>query len=417
MDHLATEGGMLGLYLVREDAWMRWPTTVLDYADGRHRAVYAAMASLVAQGKPLDFLTVPEELARQGNAEIPASFVGMLGTEAPGSGDGIVQDLREARQRRDFVDLAVTLRQAAEHPWTDLRAAFETTVEAGAAILVGAGVAADPDMPMHLLAWAQRLEHPDRRPSVQTGFRALDRLLGVLPRGELTIVASRPGVGKSALVAQIGLWNARQGRHVLFCSAEMTAQQVTERAVSQQTGVPLERVRRGDLTPTEWAVAARPLPAMRLCDAAGMTTAMVCDLVARRAMTAPLDLVIVDHLHHLSDVRGPRESRYDQIGSMVNRLKQLAKAHGCAVVVVCQLNREAADGVPSMAHLRDAGTIEEYANLVLLLDPQAPTHPGDAPTAVAVRVAKHRNGATGIIDLAWDGVHTAFSDQTWAVAA
>ena len=91
---------------------------------------------------------------------------------------------------------------------------------------------------------------------------------------------------------------------------------------------------------------------------------------------------------------------------MTNRLKAVAKQHDCAVLMLCQLNREAADGsAPTMAQLRDAGTIEEYANVILILH-----RTEDDPGAVQVNIAKHRNGPTGKAVLGWYAAHQTFVD-------
>jgi replicative DNA helicase len=405
------EGAMLGLYLDRPDAWTRWPTTREDYGDGQCRALFDAMAALVARDTPLDFVTVPAELARQGHAQIPASWVADLRVQSPGNGSGLLAELRDARARRALVRAGTTLSQAATDPTCDPSAVLEEATEAAFAT-VREGTAADaPDLQEHTYTWLKSLEAGNPKPSVRTGFAYLDYLLEALPRGEVTVVAARPGVGKSSFAMQVGVHNAERGRHVLFCSAEMTAHQLIERMKSQQARVPLQHIRRGQFSSADKLALVRPLPPMRLSDKAGMTTQTVCDLAARVGAQTPLDLVIVDHLHHLSDARTRFESRYDQIGSMVNRLKTLAKQRDCVVLLVCQLNRQAADGVPTMAQLRDAGTIEEYANVILLLHAVQPDTDGDPITTCEVRVEKHRGGATGLVRLAWIGARTQFADE------
>src|SRR5262249_24066326 len=143
-------------------------------------------------------------------------------------------------------------------------------------------------------------------------------------------------------------------------------------------------------------------------DKSAMTTADVRALVARVAVTpTPFALVVVDHLHHLADLPDRGESRYSQVGRMVAALKDIAKAHGCAMLVAAQTNRHAADRVPSLADLRDAGTIEEFASVVLLLHRTEET-----PAICYVHVAKHRNGPTGRVRLHYDPAHVRFHNFT-----
>jgi replicative DNA helicase len=259
-------------------------------------------------------------------------------------------------------------------------------------------------------AWLDALtkgEDPTRR-RIVTGLIDLDNISpGDLPRAEVTIAGARTGVGKTALVVQIATHNAARGLHVLVCSAEMTTQQLLARQKAAATGIPLERILRGRLTAADLArLRGQRLTPARLYDKPAMTTADIRALVARFSVTArPLDLVVVDHLHHLSDPLDRGESRYAQIGRMVAALKDIAKLHGCAMLVAAQLNRQAADREPTLADLRDAGTIEEFASVALLLH-----RTDDAPTTCQVFIAKHRNGPTGKITLNFDGPCLRFRD-------
>jgi replicative DNA helicase len=273
-----------------------------------------------------------------------------------------------------------------------------------------------PEAPTLEGPWLDRLLSPTEHVvPVNSGLTDLDHEApGDLPRGEVTIVGARTSVGKSVFVQQVATHNAAAGLHVVLCSAEMTNEQLLARAKAAQTGIPLARILRATFSEAEIStLRTTPLPPVRLYDKAGMTTADVNALVARFALTPrPLDLVVVDHLHHLADPVERGETRYVQVGRMVAALKETAKRHGCVLLVAAQLNRDAQGRAPTLADLRDAGTIEEYASVVQFLH-----RPENTPTTCEVYVAKHRNGPVGKCKLYFDAPCVRFRDFDWKAAA
>lgn len=392
------EAQLLGLYLTVVDALVRYPVTPAYFADPTHRAVFEAIGRLALRGEAADAVTVQAEL-RAAGVEATSVYLAELALAANLNGAGLVRVLGDCMRRRAMQRIGTLLAQSATDAELDPLDASDRCLELLAQETRTVGAADAPFADSLERAWLVALEAGTAAvPTITTGWRDLDGLLGGLPRGELSVIAARPGVGKSAFVGQLAAAVADQGRHVLFASAEMTAQQLLERWKASMLAVDLWCVRQGRLTETQWTLAkAMRAPHVRVFDRAGMTTQHIVDVCGRVANRQALDLLIVDHLHHLSDPLERGEQRYAQIGRMVNRLKALAKQHQMAVALVCQLNRQAADGVPTMAQLRDAGTIEEYANIVALLH-QAPERPGTAD----VCVEKHRNGPTGKVTLTWE---------------
>jgi replicative DNA helicase len=405
------EAGLLGHYLEGGlDAFHAWPASQDYFTDAQRRAVFLAMMSLAERAEAIEPVTVTAELRRQDQGVRP-DFVMDLVDHAAVSGGLVLGILRECATRRAMARAGEHLRAAAQDGQQVPAEAVEKILAGLARQTASLGrLEAAPEATSLEAAWLDALtkgEDPTR-PRIQTGLVDLDNISpGELPRGEVTIAGARTGVGKTALVVQIATHNAARGLHVLVCSAEMTTSQLLARQKASATGIPLERILRGRLTAADLArLRGQRLTSVRLYDKAGMTTADVRALVARFSVTArPLDLVVVDHLHHLSDPFDRGESRYGQIGRMVAALKDTAKLHGCAMLVAAQLNRQAADREPTLADLRDAGTIEEFASVVLLLH-----RSDDAPTTCQVFIAKHRNGPTGKVSLYFDGPCLRFRD-------
>jgi replicative DNA helicase len=409
-----TEAAFLGYLLLRgAEGFFGWPAAPSYFAAGQRRAVFLAIAALAYRGESIEPATVLAETRRQGS-EVRADFLADLVDGAAASGGAVLGILRDLATRRAMGHAAQLAHAAALDGTQEPGVAMDAILTAFARETAALGRLEDaPPAPVLEATWLDRLARgADRRDRIQTGLLDLDDdTPGELPRGEVTIVGARTSIGKTAFVAQVAAWNAAQGRPVLFASAEMTGLQLITRWKAAQNGIRVDQLLRGRVSAAELAaLRAHPLPAMRVYDKAAMTTADIRALVARVAVTAaPVALVAVDHLHHLADPLERGESRYSQVGRMVAALKDVAKAHGCAMLVAAQLNRHAADHVPSLADLRDAGTIEEFASVVLLLHRSEET-----PTICDVHVAKHRNGPTGRVRLHYDPAHVRFQNFTRA---
>jgi replicative DNA helicase len=410
----SAEMAVLGYFMVRGlEGFQNWPARAVYFTAGPRRAVFEAMERLATRGDPIEFPTIHAELERpETHGEVSTEFLLALAETAATTPGALLALLADLALRRALDQTADHLRAAAVDRETEPHAALQRTLDVLARQTAAIARIEDaPELPVLEQQWLAALERGDGAAQVplQTGLVDLDRsILGDLPRGEVVIVGARTATGKTAFLLQQALHNASAGAHVLFCSAEMTWSQLVARAKTAQTGIPLQRLlRRGPLSMADLAaLRAEPLQPVRVCDKAAMTTADVRALAARYAITPrPFDIVYVDHLHHLADRAAAHETRYGQLGRMVASLKDTAKAHGCVLVVAAQLNRDAADRAPTLADIRDAGTIEEYASIVLLL------HRTDkAKTECEVRIAKHRNGPTGLVKLYFDPERLRFRD-------
>jgi len=398
------EAALLGYYLATGvEGLVRWPIHAVCFTDRQHRALFHAYERLAARGEAIVLATVLAEVARDPDVKVGTDFVLDLLEVAAPSGE-LVRVVEEYASRRAMVQAADELRAAAhagdERPADSMDRVLHHLSTRTAAL--GRRDDAPPAATM-TGAWLERVLHRECGPAPITfGLLDLDeKIPGELPRGEVTIVGARTGAGKSAFVGQVAAHNARQGRRVLVASAEMTTNQLLDRWAAAASRVPLTHIRQRTLTSDEERRLRQVTfpETLHLFDRPAMTTAHIRALVTRFALEArPLDLVVVDHLHHLADPSDRSESRYAQLGRMVGVLKDVAKRHGLVCLVAAQLNRQAADREPILADLRDSGTLEEYAHLVLFLH-----RTEQEPTVCQVAVAKHREGPSGRLRLHYDG--------------
>jgi replicative DNA helicase len=406
----AAEAGFLGfLLLAGAPAYFAWPASALDFAEGQRRAVYLGIQALAERGEDVTPFTVHAEVLRQG---YPLQRVVLddylAAAEAVPTGGVVLPRLHDLTARRALALLGPELTQTAYDFMRDPQDAFDGLL-AQFTQRTRPGKRRDLAPTADALQAAfyqQLLDSGEDTTAISTGLTDVDAFLGPLPVGELTVVAARTSVGKSAYLDHIARRAAHSGRSVLYASAEMTAAQVLARQLAAETGIPLERFRCRTLTPEDWAHLDRlTLPPVRIFDVDSMTTADVRAQVAQCAVRAtPVAVVLVDHLHHLRDPeRG--ESPYVQLGRRVAALKDLAKAHQCVVIAAAQLNRQAATRRPTLADLRDSGEIEEYADVVVFLHRDEKT-----PTVCEVHIAKNRNGAPGRTQVYFDAPCLRFAD-------
>ncbi|MEG1849762.1 MAG: replicative DNA helicase, partial [Oscillospiraceae bacterium] len=263
----------------------------------------------------------------------------------------------------------------------------------------------------------QRLGGEDRDDylGIPTGFTMLDAVTTGLNRSDLLILAARPGMGKTAFALNMAINVAKLKRKVAIFSLEMSNEQLVGRLLSSEAFIPSERIRRGTLDSDDWvhlAVATQVLSGLPvyLDDSAGVT---IGEMKAKLRRLRDVSLVVIDYLQLLSGTGGRRsENRVQEVSEMTRSLKVMAKEFNVPIVVLSQLSRgpeSRADKRPMLSDLRESGSIEQDADLVMFLYRDGYYNPdSDQPGVAECIVAKNRHGETGTIKLGWDGQYTKF---------
>lgn len=257
---------------------------------------------------------------------------------------------------------------------------------------------------------------------LDTGFKKLNELTFGLQKGELIIIAARPGVGKSAFALNLATNACRMAKaHVAFFSLEMSIDQLVIRLFSSLSGVSLTKIRSSKLNKTEMAMlltAKQELSKFNLYLDESNTT----DLSEIRAKCkklkreSGLDLVIVDYLQ-LLNVTNSRGNRTEEVGQISRGLKVLARELDVPVVALSQLSRAVEsrqDKRPILADLRESGSIEQDADIVIFLSRETPKDGESRKTygsKTEIIIAKNRQGMTDSFHLIFRGSHSSFVDQ------
>ncbi len=287
---------------------------------------------------------------------------------------------------------------------------------------------------------------------ISSGLKDLDEKMGGLQSSDLIILAGRPAMGKSALAANISYHVARNykaehqtdgsvkvtdGGVVAFFSLEMSSEQLATRIIAEQSGISSERIRRGKITEDEFhriVEVSRELQSLPLyIDATGgLTIAQLAARARRLKRQRGLGLLVVDYLQLLSgSSRRSAEGRVQEVSEITVGLKALAKELAVPIIALSQLSRQVEnrdDKRPQLADLRESGSIEQDADVVLFIyreeyyltrkepRPNTPEHQTwqdemDRVTGVAeVIIGKQRHGPTGIVELQFDATLTKFQN-------
>lgn len=255
---------------------------------------------------------------------------------------------------------------------------------------------------------------------VTTGLETIDLKLSGLQPSQLILLAARPAMGKTALGLTMA-WNAaRDGKSVAFFSLEMSVLQLNYRLLSMVSMIDLEQVMNGRIKDDEWELLFRATKEIAdkdlyVDETPGITLSEMRSKLKRLKAEVGVDLVVIDYLQ-LMQADSRQENRQNEIASISRGLKTLSKELNCPILSLAQLSREAdkrADHKPILSDLRESGAIEQDADVVMLLYREDYYDEEDNPNIAKVIVAKHRNGATGTLDLFFNKPCTTFRDLSY----
>lgn len=428
--NLEAERGVLGSALLDNEVLHDVTLTlaVSDFYRDVHQTIYQVIREMYGDGKGIDAITLADELIRRdqfakiGGDETLAEIINSVPHAANACYyAGIV---REKAVGRHLIEACTgILRRCYSNQFTaaDLMCEAEEQILALGDRDAGDSTASYADVMGEVMA-RMAIREQDRSAGTPSGFRDLDGVTGGFRPGELTIIAARPGMGKTSLALDAGENVARgQGGHaeqqVLLFSIEMGREALGDRIITGEAGVDSDRFRAAwvleqaeKLRITKAAARLSGLP-MHVDFSPSRTVAQITAQARRHRRRHGLGLVIVDYVQLIKGMRSGGESREQVVAEISAGLKQLARSLCIPVVALAQLNREVekrTDKTPQLADLRESGAIEQDADVVLLLWRPEYYDEHDRPGVAELVVAKNRNGRTGIVTLAFVANCTRF---------
>ncbi len=408
-----------------------------DFDDTRHQRVFRAIRSVWDQGFGVDFVTVGDELDRAGELVHAGGreYLAALAERVATSTNilrhaGIVREKailrRLATVGSEIADLARNPPPLGTSGVRDLLDQSESKIfEIAERDASGAGAWLGSLLQPAMERIENSRDRSSRHAGVETGFYDLDDLTtGMLP-GQLIIVAGRPGMGKTAFalnVAANAATNRSRPADVAIFSLEMSQEEITNRILCADAGVDSHALRTGRLPEDQLHrlsdAAGRLAEAHIWIDDSGSQQPFTLRTRARRLRSkGQLDLVIIDYLQ-LMTYPGA-ENRVQEISAISRSLKSLARELRVPVIALSQLNRstEKEERKPKLADLRESGSIEQDADVVVLLyRGELYKRTDDNVGKAEVIVAKQRNGPTDTIELAFDSGSTRFANLAYGRA-
>lgn len=394
------EQAVLGAMMLDSSAYWQVADVLssADFQGERHAAIFDAIAGMAKAGKPVDAVTMGDEL--------PEHFSYML--ELAGSTPSAATIKHYAEEVRKASEMRRVKRVGQQIATINCSYADAQRMLADVAPRDSSAVKPVKAYMGDALALMQkRCEAQEVVTGLPTGLDQLDELTAGLQPGTLIFLAARPSMGKTALALQIAVRNALRKKRVMVFEMEMTGVQLSERSVSLISGVQFNFIKKPKLIPDEgWprivnAYAMLEESSLIIDESGAQTIESICARARQQHMQSPLSLIVVDHLG-LMDLPG-KGNPVNEIGIVTKQLKAMAKQLGIPVLCLVQLNRsveQRADKRPMLSDLRDSGRIEEDADVVFMLYRDEYYNPGSPHKGFAeLLVRKNRDGETDMIPL------------------
>ena len=398
-----------------------------DFYDPANREIFAAMRDMSDESRPIDLVTLDEELTRRGRLDAVggAAYLIELSQGVP-SAANVQAYIRIVDEKATLRRLIAAAESILQESYSGQKENAEILEDAEKAIyditMRKGGEELQPIQPVLISTFEkieQLVKNHGRIEGVPTGYAELDDLLTGLHPGEFILIAGRPAMGKTSIGMNF-VENAaiRAGKKAAVFSLEMPAEQLAMRMMCTEARVDMQRVRRGAIEDEEWGKLADALvsigPASIYIDCTpGITVPEVRSKARRLQLEKGLDLIMIDYLSLMTGT-GKTGSRQEEVSQISRTLKGLALELGVPVIALQQLSRAPtgrSNHRPLLSDIRESGAIEQDADVVMFIhredyyDPETPEK-----NIAELIIAKQRNGSLGTVKLGWKGEYTWFMD-------
>lgn len=399
-----------------------------DFYKPAHETIYEAILSLYGHGSPADAITVADELKKRGELTRVggAAYIHTLIASVPTAANAqyYAEIVKEHAIMRRLIEAGTKIAQLGYANETEV----DTLVDQAQAEIYAV---TDGNAKEDYVSFSEALEEtineidanlnrPDGVYGVPTDFIEFDELTGGLHGGQMIVIAARPGVGKSTLALDIARSaSIHHQMTTVFFSLEMSRTELAMRILSAEGKISMGRLKKGDLDTEGWTnlatlqgrIDSAPL---FIDDSPNMTLMEIRAKCRRLKQRNDLKLVVLDYLQLMSSGKKV-ESRQQEVSEFSRSLKLLAKELDVPVIALSQLNRgseQRTDKRPMVSDLRESGSIEQDADMVILLHREDMYNPDSERVGEAdMIIAKHRGGPTRTIPLAFSGKYSRFNNM------
>ncbi len=423
------EQAVLGSMLADKDAVMSAVEVLKpdDFYREDHKEIYAAMFELYSLGKHIDSITLADQLKLRGTLEKVGSrqYIAMLIDNVPTTlnVENYVKIVEEKSVIRQLIKTGQEILQMGYAQTEEVDAIIEQTEKKVFDVLQNRNTKNYSSIKEILITAFDTIENmyqnKNKVSGIESGFIDLDAKISGLNPSDLLIVAARPAMGKSSFVLNIATYVAmHQKTPVMIFSLEMSKEQMVNRILASESEIDSMKLRNADLTSEDWlklGASSGKLSEIPLYidDTPGLSSAELRAKCRKAKLEKDIGLVIVDYLQ-LMESKTKSQSRQQEISEISRSLKILAKELQVPVIALSQLSRASearADHKPMLSDLRESGSIEQDADIVMFIHREDYYDPDTEKKNVAeIIIAKNRSGSTGTVELAWLGQYTKFAN-------
>ena len=399
-----------------------------DFYNESHKEIFRAIWELYRKNSAVDMLTVCEELKSRQSLDMVGgrAYIATLTAEVPSTANGreYAKIIAEKAIMRQMIRTAEDI---TEKGYESKMAAREILDYAESGIFQIAQMRQKNDYTKIQDVLLENLkiidaaaQNKDKITGIPTGFHDLDEKTSGLQRSDLIIVAARPGMGKTAFALNIAQQSAvKHGTSAIIFSLEMSKEQLGQRLLAMQARVEMQKLKQGDLDRKDWDRVSLGVDELNnskivIDDTPGISLMEMRNKCRRLKAEQGLDLIVVDYLQ-LMTFEGKTDNRQQEISALSRNMKLLARERNCPVILLSQLSRAPElrqDKRPMLSDLRESGSIEQDADIVIFLYRDDYYNENtEKPGVCEVNIAKHRSGPTDKIELTWVSRYTKFSDK------
>lgn len=424
---LKAEQSVLGSILIDNDAIINVSNILSpeDFNYDTNRIIYNSMLELYKQSKPIDLLTITENIRNVTNLEEVGgyTYISSLTSAVDFSKNvshyaQIVKDKSTLRQlilaSKNIINTASSGSSVEQVLDVAEKSIFDISQEKNRSSL---NHIKDVLFSTYDLI-EQNYKNKGKMTGITTGFTDLNHITNGLQQTDLIIVAARPATGKTAFALNLAQNAAKSGKKVAIFSLEMSETQLVQRLLSAESKVELSKIKTGELEEQDWLKLIECMSVMGrypiyINDTSGINLMDIRSECRKLKMQKGLDMIVIDYLQ-LMESDGAKENRQQEISKISRGLKILAKEMKCPIIALSQLSRLAetrSNHRPMLSDIRESGAIEQDADIVMFLYRDEIYNPGtDKKNVTEIIIAKHRSGEIGTVELAWHGKCQLFLD-------
>lgn len=429
--HSDAERAVLGALLLN-DEYINAVSEIIvpdDFYSPAHKIIYQAIVDLAQKHKRIDIVTLQDELTKKDQLDAIGGIVYLVSLQEDIPSVGLIVQhatiIKEKSVLRQLIGSAATI---ITNCYTQDQSSIDAVLDDAEKVIFNIANKRSNNNFIQLDIWLKKTfqhlsdikSHTKGITGIPSGFQQLDQMTSGFQNSDFIVIAGRPSMGKTGVAMSIALAAARSGFSIGVFSLEMSAEQLTLRLLSSESGIGHHNIRNATISSDEWVdltnVAAQLAEMKMFIDDSAMLNIMDLRAKARKLKAEHgLQLLVIDYLQLLHSSK-KHENRHQEVSDISRSLKALAKELNIPIIALSQLSRAVdsrMDKRPMLSDLRESGAIEQDADLIMFLYRDIVYNPeAENPALAELIVGKQRNGPTGTVYMNFIRELTKFEDAT-----